>query len=154
MRARCVTRPPSRSSCALTPGLDLPIARVCARPSGLPGHAHCGDEGRVSLPFSPLFLCSRITARLTRPHLSARRYKTFYPDGPEKSQSFSRIVTTVHAARIKGLLDETKGTIVLGGGADVENRYIAPTVVANVREDDSLLSECVPFHALLHAVQR
>ena len=59
----------------------------------------------------------------------------------------------MHAARIKGLLDETKGTIVLGGGADVENRYIAPTVVANVREDDSLLSECVSSYALPHAAR-
>ena len=43
----------------------------------------------------------------------------------------------------KRLIDTTKGTIVLGGGADVEKRYIAPTVVRDVKADDSLLSECV-----------
>ena len=71
------------------------------------------------------------------------RYESFYPEGPENSQSFSRIVTRVHAERIKRLIDTTKGTIVLGGGADVEKRYIAPTVVRDVKADDSLLSECV-----------
>ncbi|KAI0706421.1 aldehyde dehydrogenase [Earliella scabrosa] len=68
-------------------------------------------------------------------------YESFYPEGPENSQSFSRIVTRVHAERIKRLIDTTKGTIVLGGGADVEKRYIAPTVVRDVKADDSLLSE-------------
>ncbi|KAI0750051.1 aldehyde dehydrogenase [Daedaleopsis nitida] len=68
-------------------------------------------------------------------------YASFYPDGPEKSDSFARIVTRTHAERIKRLLDETKGTVILGGGTDVENRYIAPTVVRDVKADDSLLRE-------------
>ncbi|KAI8980223.1 aldehyde dehydrogenase [Trametes punicea] len=68
-------------------------------------------------------------------------YKSFYPEGPEKSNSLSRIVSVAHATRIKGLIDETKGTIVLGGGADVSKRYIAPTVVRDVSGDDSLMGE-------------
>ncbi|KAH9933554.1 aldehyde dehydrogenase [Epithele typhae] len=68
-------------------------------------------------------------------------YKTFYPDGPEKSDSFSRVVTKAHTQRIKRLVDETTGTIVCGGQSDVETRYIAPTIVRDVREGDSLLSE-------------
>ncbi|CDO75126.1 hypothetical protein BN946_scf185010.g51 [Trametes cinnabarina] len=68
-------------------------------------------------------------------------YKSFYPDGPEKSDSFARMVSPAHAARIKRLIDETKGTIVLGGQTDVENRYIAPTVVRDVPVDDALMSE-------------
>ena len=47
----------------------------------------------------------------------------------------------MHTGRIKRLLDETKGTIVLGGQTDVEQRYIAPTVVANVGEGDVLLED-------------
>ncbi|EJF59174.1 aldehyde dehydrogenase [Dichomitus squalens] len=68
-------------------------------------------------------------------------YASFYPEGPEKSDSLSRIVSSAHAARIKKLIDETKGTIVVGGQADVEKRYIAPTVVRDVKEGDSLLGD-------------
>ena len=67
-------------------------------------------------------------------------YKTFYPDGPRKSHSVARIVGEHHVTRIKGLLDNTKGTIVLGGEIDVSEKYVAPTVVKDVRGDDSLMS--------------
>jgi aldehyde dehydrogenase (NAD+) len=66
---------------------------------------------------------------------------TFYPDGPAKSDSFSRIVSPRHFARIKGLLDTTKGTIVIGGETDADTKYIAPTIVKDVKGDDSLMSE-------------
>ncbi len=116
---------------------DLSCARVCTRPRALPGYAHRRNEESVSVRFILL------------PHLrpltygAPRRYKTFYPDGPENSDSFARVVTTAHTQRIKKRLDETKGKIVLGGATDVEKRYIAPTVVRDVPVDDSLLTECV-----------
>ncbi|KAI0648695.1 aldehyde dehydrogenase [Trametes meyenii] len=68
-------------------------------------------------------------------------YNAFYPDGPEKSDSISRIVSEAHTTRIKRLVDETKGKVILGGQADVSKRYIAPTVVRDVPADDSLMSE-------------
>ena len=63
-------------------------------------------------------------------------YEEFYPEGPKNSKSLARIVGVHHAKRIKGLLDNTKGTIVLGGETDVENTYIAPTVVKDVKDGD------------------
>ena len=75
------------------------------------------------------------------PSLRARSYESFYPDGPEKSDSFSRIVSQAHAARIKRYIDETKGTVVLGGTVDVETRFVAPTVVKDVPFDDSTMQE-------------
>ncbi|CDO77936.1 hypothetical protein BN946_scf184773.g2 [Trametes cinnabarina] len=68
-------------------------------------------------------------------------YASFYPEGPENSRSLGRIVSEAHTARIKQLLDETKGTIVLGGTADVSKRYIAPTVVKDVTFDDPLMRD-------------
>ncbi|KAI0634451.1 aldehyde dehydrogenase [Trametes polyzona] len=68
-------------------------------------------------------------------------YHSFYPDGPEKSDSFGRIVSEAHTERIKGLIEETKGTIVLGGQTDVAQKYVAPTVVKDVRGDDALMQE-------------
>ncbi|KAH9903156.1 NAD-aldehyde dehydrogenase [Cubamyces lactineus] len=68
-------------------------------------------------------------------------YRTFYPDGPRNSDSYCRIISEAHTARIKNLIDHTKGTIVFGGDADVAERYIAPTVVRDVRPDDPLMGE-------------
>lgn len=89
----------------------------------------------ASVPCTP---CSGVRTRLIS---NCLRYATFYPDGPENSDSLSRIVSQKHAARIKGLLDKTKGEIVLGGQVDVEKKYVAPTIVNNVSADDSLMSE-------------
>ncbi|OJT03594.1 Aldehyde dehydrogenase family 3 member B1 [Trametes pubescens] len=68
-------------------------------------------------------------------------HDAFFPEGPKNSASFGRIVTEAHAARIKGLIEGTKGTIEFGGEVDVGEKYVAPTVVSNVRGDDSLMSE-------------
>lgn len=53
----------------------------------------------------------------------------------------SRIISDEHFKRIKGLLDNTKGTVVLGGETDASQRFIAPTVVRDVSFNDSLMSE-------------
>ncbi|KAI0328290.1 aldehyde dehydrogenase [Cubamyces sp. BRFM 1775] len=70
-----------------------------------------------------------------------KAYQSFFPEDPKTSASFGRIVTQAHAERIKKLLDQTRGTIAFGGEADVAERYIAPTLVSNVRLNDSLMSE-------------
>ncbi|KAI0767700.1 NAD-dependent aldehyde dehydrogenase [Fomes fomentarius] len=68
-------------------------------------------------------------------------YQSFYPEGPKDSQSFARIVGEAHAKRIKHLIDSTEGKVVFGGDADNSQKYIAPTLVKDVRGDDSLMSE-------------
>lgn len=69
------------------------------------------------------------------------RYDQFYPEGPASSDSFSRIVSSRHFNRIKNLLDNSKGTIVAGGETDADKKYIAPTILKDVKFDDSLMSE-------------
>ncbi|KAJ8473063.1 hypothetical protein ONZ51_g8114 [Trametes cubensis] len=66
-------------------------------------------------------------------------YRSFYPHGPKDSDSFCRIVSEAHTARIKDLIDRTRGTVVFGGDADVAERYVAPTLVKDVRPDDPLM---------------
>ncbi|TDL22725.1 NAD-aldehyde dehydrogenase [Rickenella mellea] len=68
-------------------------------------------------------------------------YHEFYPDGPLKSNSFSRIISDAHFRRIKGLLDDTKGSIVIGGETDAAQKFIAPTIVKDVTPGDSLMSQ-------------
>ncbi|KAM5536907.1 hypothetical protein V8D89_009454 [Ganoderma adspersum] len=68
-------------------------------------------------------------------------HDAFFPDGPEKSDSLGRIVSSAHTQRIKNLIDNTKGTVVFGGDADVAGKYVSPTLVKDVPGDDSLMSE-------------
>ncbi|KNZ72494.1 Aldehyde dehydrogenase family 3 member B1 [Termitomyces sp. J132] len=70
-------------------------------------------------------------------------YKSFYPESaqPSDPDTFSRIVTPQAWKRIKGLIDNTKGTVVVGGEMDEATKFIAPTIVRDVKADDSLMSE-------------
>ena len=51
------------------------------------------------------------------------------------------MVNTGHAERIGRLLQDTKGTIVMNGEMDVEEKYVASTLIKGVRGDDSLMGE-------------
>lgn len=69
-------------------------------------------------------------------------HKEFLPDGDAlKSESYARMVSEGHAARIKKLIDNTKGKIVLGGENDVQAKFIAPTVIRDVPLDDITMEE-------------
>ncbi|KAI6148774.1 Aldehyde/histidinol dehydrogenase [Pisolithus tinctorius] len=65
----------------------------------------------------------------------------FYPSGPSAAGVFGRIVNHTHFRRLKGLLDRTAGEIAFGGETNESDKYISPTVVKNVKGDDSLMSE-------------
>ena len=69
------------------------------------------------------------------------RHESFYPEDVSSSGVYSRIITLQAFNRIKGLLDSTKGEIVLGGETDETKKYFAPTIVKDVKADDSLMSE-------------
>lgn len=68
-------------------------------------------------------------------------YKEFFPEDPLHSDSLTRLVSPAAAKRVKGYLDETKGQIVIGGQSDPSTRYIEPTVVVDVKGEDSTMQE-------------
>lgn len=53
----------------------------------------------------------------------------------------SSIVNDRHFDRVSALLKDTAGDVVYGGNSDRSKRYIAPTIVKDVKIGDSLLSE-------------
>lgn len=57
-----------------------------------------------------------------------------------KSPSYGRIVSAKHHARLRGLLENSKGKVVLGGGVN-DKLGFEPTIVIDVKDGDSLLSE-------------
>ncbi len=58
-----------------------------------------------------------------------------------ESDDFSSIVTERHASRLKGLLDDHGGTIAFGGEADVEGRFVEPTVIVDPSPDAKVMTE-------------
>lgn len=67
--------------------------------------------------------------------------KEFFPDGAKKSADYSRIVNLASFNRIKKMLDNTSGKIVIGGTMDADQLFIEPTVVEVSDANDSLLVE-------------
>ncbi|KAI9768809.1 MAG: hypothetical protein M1840_004623 [Geoglossum simile] len=67
--------------------------------------------------------------------------KEFFPNGAKASPDFGRIVNERHFHRIKKMLDETRGKIVIGGSMDEKEKFIEPTVVQVDSLEDSLIKE-------------
>jgi beta-apo-4'-carotenal oxygenase len=67
--------------------------------------------------------------------------KDMFPNGPKASPDLSRIVNGRHFQRIKKMLDDTKGKIVMGGGMDESENFIEPTAVLVDSVDDAMMKE-------------
>jgi aldehyde dehydrogenase (NAD+) len=64
-----------------------------------------------------------------------------YGKDPRKSADYGRIVNTGHAERLKGLLDAGGFEVAVGGEVDVEQRYVAPTVLRAVSPTAEVMGE-------------
>lgn len=63
----------------------------------------------------------------------------FYPDGAKASPDYGRIVTEKQFHRLKGMIDSSKGKILIGGTMDEKEKFIEPTVVVVDDMHDSLI---------------
>lgn len=63
----------------------------------------------------------------------------FYGENPKESADYSHIITTAHIDRLARLLQHAH--IITGGEIDRDNRYIAPTIIDNVRADHPCMQE-------------
>jgi aldehyde dehydrogenase (NAD+) len=63
----------------------------------------------------------------------------FYGEEPKKSPDYLRIVNSSNTERLQKLI--TSGNVVTGGETDLENRYIAPTILDGVMPDDPVMLE-------------
>ena len=69
--------------------------------------------------------------------------KEFYPQGALVSESYAGIVSEPHLKRLKSILDRTKGDVAIGGQVDEKKLRFEPTIVADVKDGDSLMEEYV-----------
>ncbi|NWS64469.1 AL3B1 dehydrogenase, partial [Chunga burmeisteri] len=63
----------------------------------------------------------------------------FYGPDPWDSPDFARIVGDKQFQRVQALL--CSGRVAIGGQTDPETRYIAPTVLVDVQQDDPIMQE-------------
>ncbi|XP_054826054.1 aldehyde dehydrogenase family 3 member B1-like [Eublepharis macularius] len=63
----------------------------------------------------------------------------FYGPNPQESPDFARMINDEHFQRVRALLD--CGRVVIGGETDEHDRYIAPTVLADVKEWEPVMQQ-------------
>lgn len=67
--------------------------------------------------------------------------KEYYPNGTRNTEDFGRLVNHRQWQRVKKMLDDTQGQILMGGDMDESDRYIEPTMVKVSSLTDSLMVE-------------
>jgi len=70
-----------------------------------------------------------------------RATTTFFGPDPRRSPDYGRIVDDRHLARLAALLEGPPGRIVVGGAIDPADRYVAPTVLADVDARARVMAE-------------
>ena len=67
-------------------------------------------------------------------------YQTFYGGDPKRSPDFGRLISKDAALRVHKLLKEGDvGDVLVGGDADPDDRYVAPTILADTPRSSKLM---------------
>ncbi|XP_065902137.1 aldehyde dehydrogenase, dimeric NADP-preferring-like isoform X2 [Dysidea avara] len=66
--------------------------------------------------------------------------RQFYGENPRESNNYGRIINTRHFDRVHALLDGS-GNVVLKGESDRNDLYIAPTIITDVKPDDTIMQD-------------
>jgi aldehyde dehydrogenase (NAD+) len=70
----------------------------------------------------------------------------FFGKDPQKSPDYSRIINERHTNRLVQIIKATDSKkIILGGNYDIKDRFIAPTIIRDVKPDDEVMKEEVKF---------
>lgn len=73
--------------------------------------------------------------------VACRTLKTFYGEDASQSPDFSRLVNIDAAKRLQKALNDSNGTIVYGGKVVPQDRYVEPTLVKDITDDCSLMTQ-------------
>ncbi|KAI9167660.1 Beta-apo-4'-carotenal oxygenase [Paramyrothecium foliicola] len=99
----------------------------------------CLNAGQVCLSHNYILVERSVLSQFIGALNSA--YKTFMPKGARTSPDYARIVNKGQFDRIKNMLDNTKGRIVMGGTVDESDLFIEPTAVLVDDIEDSMMVE-------------
>ena len=95
------------------------------------------NAGQTCIAPDYLFVHSSVKADLLR--LMSNKITQYFGKIPRESEDFPRIVNELKTQRLAGLL--SAGNIVTGGEADIKARYIAPTIIDNVKPGDPIMQD-------------
>ncbi|KFW77386.1 Aldehyde dehydrogenase family 3 member B1, partial [Manacus vitellinus] len=127
--------------CALAPG--CPMAEVCDGwwvcpiPPVFRAHRQPPRAGQTCIAPDYL-LCSLEMQEKLMPALREAIVEFFGPN-PQESPDFGRIVGDKQFQRVRKLL--CSGRVAIGGQTDEAERYIAPTILADVQPSDPVMQE-------------
>ena len=71
----------------------------------------------------------------------AHQITDFYGPDPRLSPALGRVVNEAHMNRLLGMLEASKGRVVTGGSSNAAERYLSPTVLAEVAWDDPVMRD-------------
>jgi len=71
--------------------------------------------------------------------LISKEIGLFYNGNPQKSNDFARVISPENVTRLSGLMNS--GQIIIGGESDVATRYVAPTIIKDVKIGDLIMQE-------------
>ncbi|APX33746.1 aldehyde dehydrogenase [Brachybacterium sp. P6-10-X1] len=74
------------------------------------------------------------------PHLR-RATRAMYGRDPRRSRDYGRMVDLKHFDRVRGLIDDERAVLGGTGEADRAERYLPPTIMADVDWDDPVMAE-------------
>ncbi|EGC36848.1 aldehyde dehydrogenase [Dictyostelium purpureum] len=97
----------------------------------------CWNAGQTCIGLDYLLVHKSILQPLIEEFKSV--LKEFFGEDIKKSPSFARIISKAAAERLASLF--TNGKVVIGGEADIEERYISPTVIVDPDLDSPLMTE-------------
>ncbi len=124
-------------------GKMVNLGQTCVAPD----YVLCSKYGSFSLRTYQRVLTLGITFPVLRANqeklLSHIReiYPKFYGSDASSSKDLCRIVNERNFDRLSRLLADTRGKVSFGGASNASERFLDLTVVTNVGEDDSLMTE-------------
>lgn len=95
------------------------------------------NAGQICVAPDHVYVAASVEARLLEELQKA--VTAMFGDDPKQSPDYGRIINARHAARLQALLGD--GRAVTGGQADVEDCYVAPTILTEVAPDAPVLRE-------------
>lgn len=95
------------------------------------------NAGQTCIAPDYIIANTKIKAQLIE--LLKKEITAAYGENPENSADFARIISEKHWQRLVSKIDETK--VVTGGNRNLENRYLAPTIIDGPEMESGIMSE-------------
>lgn len=95
------------------------------------------NAGQICVAPDHVYVAASVEARLLE--ALKREVTTMFGPDPKQSPDYGRIINRRHTARLQALLAD--GRAVTGGQADVDDCYVAPTILTEVAADAPVLAE-------------